>query len=825
MKYYFVAVFFLLSGLMAHSQKAGVTGRIFGRVMDSTSKKAIDYATITVFLPNATKPLTGSTTNQKGVFTLDNLAPGTYKVVVEFIGYHAKTISNIVLDSKVINKNLGDITISGGSQTLESVTVTAKTGLIENKIDKMIYNAEKDLTSQGGMATDILKKVPQVSVDVDGNVELQGSSNIRFLIDGKPSTVFGNNLADALQSLPASLIKSIEVITSPGAKYDAEGTGGIINIILKKSTIKGINGSVNLSAGSRLENGSVNLNARRGKFGVHGFFSGNGQVPSHTPTEQDRYSVDTASKTTSRLLQDGRNDWNRKGYEGGVGFDWDITRKDNLSGTIGYDHYANISDGFSNQRQTVSNFGSTDFISDISNVRKTHRNTHSGATDWNLNYKKKFNDDQELDVQYNTSTSRNYNNYSQFQFFTANDSTFSGLTSNNPGKEYERNFQVDYTQPITDNIGLELGGKSVRRSFNSNSDVFSLNPSTGQYAYDTRQSNALRYSRDVYAMYASISFPVFKFLDIKAGGRFEHTTTNADYSSVGKVNVPGYGSFVPSLYISHKLDDQQVVKISYSRRIQRPGYRDLNPFVNAIDPKNISTGNPTLTPEISDKFETGYSTSFSNGGSVNISLFYRRNNHDIQPYVVYYPEFLVGDSLYKNVSVSTSENIGLEKNVGINLYGSMPVTSKLNLRSNVSAFHRNIINRFVPGDNITSLNYRLNLNATYQVTKDLTAEFFGNFSSAHNEVQGKMPSFTTYNFAFRKMVLNRKGSIGFTTTNPFNKYVDQLVSLKGPNFTLMSLKQIPFRSFGISFLYKFGKLEFKKEVDDNSEPKEVGAPN
>ncbi len=821
MKHFFSVIFLILICFIAQAQKPAGDNNISGKITDSTTKKSIDYATISVYLLNGTKPLTGTTSNQKGAFIIEHLAAGTYKIVVDFIGYRSKTINNVILDSKSLNRNLGDITIAATSQTLQSVVVTAKSGLIENKIDKMIYNAEKDITSQGGVATDVLRKVPQVSVDVDGNVELQGNSNVLFLIDGKPSTVFGNSLADALQSLPASQIKSIEVITSPGAKYDAEGTGGIINIILKKTTIQGINGSINLSGGSRQENGSINLNARKGKFGLHGFFSANGQLKSTTLTSLDRSTIDTFSKTNSRLTQNGSNDFTRESFEGGLGFDWDVTKKDNLSGNIGYDHYGNPSHGYSDQQQTLNNFGSPVYLSDINSIRKTQRKTKNGATDWNLNYKRKFSDDQELTMQFNSSGSKNYNDYNQYQYFKANDSIFSGLKTTNPGKEFQRNIQVDYTQPISEKLSMELGGRAVRRSFSSNSNVNSFNPFSKEYAYDSRQSNALKYSRDVYALYATLAFPVFNFLDIKAGGRFEHTSTNADYSSVGKVNIPGYGSFVPSLFFSHKLNNQQLIKLSYNRRIQRPGYRDLNPYVNAIDPKNILTGNPDLKPEISDNIEAGYSNSFENGGSANVALFYRRNNQDIQPYIVYYPEFLVGDSLYKNVSVSTSENIGLEKNIGINLYGSMPVTSKLNLRSNVSAFHRTIYNRFITGATTTSFNYRLNLNATYQVTHDLTAEFFGNFSSAHNEVQGKMPSFTTYNFAFRKMVLKKKGSIGFTTTNPFNKYVNQLIEVTGPNFALTSLKRIPFRSFGISFLYKFGKLEFKKVEE---EQKEVSGP-
>ena len=180
---------------------------------------------------------------------------------------------------------------------LQSVVVTAPEKLVENKIDKLVYNAEKDITSQTGVATDILKKVPQISVDVDGNVELEGSTDIRFLINGKPSTIFGSNITDVLQSIPANQIKSIEVITNPGAKYDAQGTGGIINIILKHNTVQGINGNVSLTAGTIVQNGSININARKGKFGLNAFVNGNARLTTTTQNSLQRVSTDTVTKT------------------------------------------------------------------------------------------------------------------------------------------------------------------------------------------------------------------------------------------------------------------------------------------------------------------------------------------------------------------------------------------------------------------------------------------------------------------------------------------------------------------------------------------------
>jgi outer membrane receptor for monomeric catechols len=250
-------------------------GEITGRVIDSLTNMPVEYATIGLFTQNENKVVNGTTSDSTGVFKMSGVKEGSYKMVIEFIGYKKSEKNNVVVSKEKQDINIGDVKIAASQTLLKEVTIAAEKNIIENRIDKTIYNVDKDVTSQTGVAADVLQKVPQVSVDVDGNVELQGSSNIRFLINGKPSTLYGNSITDVLHSIPASQVKSIEVITSPGAKYDAEGTGGIINIILKKSTAQEINGNVSISAGTRLENGSFNLNVRKGKIGIHAFVSGN----------------------------------------------------------------------------------------------------------------------------------------------------------------------------------------------------------------------------------------------------------------------------------------------------------------------------------------------------------------------------------------------------------------------------------------------------------------------------------------------------------------------------------------------------------------------
>lgn len=814
-----LAVLIYSLSLMAQQPAPSGKGRITGRILDSLSQHPVEYATITLYASNnSRKPVNGTTTNNKGVFTLDGLTPGSYTLTIGFIGYQSHSTGILTLGGKTMNITLGDVSLFQKEEAMQAVTVTAPKGLVENKIDKMVYNAEKDITSQGGVATDILKKVPMVSVDVDGNVQLQGNSNILFLINGKPSSIFGNNLADALQSIPASQIKNIEVITTPGAKYDAEGTGGIINIILKENKLRGVNGNVSLTAGSRLENGSLNLNARHGNFGMNAFFSGNAQLRSTRDNSSDRWSDDTAAGTKNRLQQQGNSKFHRQGYESGIGFDWSINHRNTISGNVGYDNFGNNNDGSFLQLQSGYDASSGALLTDDSSRVLSGSRFQGHSLDYSLNYKRTFSqEDRELNISYDGSYGNNHSASHQAQNLPDGSAPFTGSTSQSDGHDHETNFRLDYVQPMGDKVKLETGGRVQIRQISSSSSVYALDPATGGYRYDSGQSNSLSYTRHVYAGYASLTFPVFKWLDVKGGLRYERTETNAEFSKSSGANVPGYNTFAPSIIFSHSFENDQTIKIAYTRRIQRPNYRWLNPYINTSDPKNITTGNPYLQPEDNHNIEFTWSKSFEKGSALNAVLFWHHQVHDIQPFITYYPSYTIGDSVYLNTSVSVPMNVGSENNYGLNVYGSVPVGSKLNLRSNLSVFDRYITTGALGGSNVTSFNYRINMNATYQLSKTFILEFFGNFNSARNEIQGRYPSFTSYNFAFRKQIWNKKGSIAFSATNPFASGVRQETTVNGQNFSLHTLQIVPYRSFGINFTYKFGKLEFKKDKEEQKE--------
>lgn len=817
MRYLFFLFFLQVVAASSSAQnvKPSGKGKVSGTITDAATKQPVDYATITVYNQGNKTPINGTTSDPKGSFVVNGLPDGDYQVTVDFIGYQRFTIDHLIITSTKQSVQLSEIKIKPSQSQLQEVVVTGQANRIENKIDKLVYNAANDLTTQGGLATDVLKKVPMVTVDIDGNVQLQGNSNVRFLINGKPSSIFGASLADALQSIPASQIKSVEVITSPGAKYDASGTGGIINIILKDNKVEGINGTVNASAGTRLQNGSLNLNIKRGNFGVSASFSGNAQINSTTTSILDKESFNNSRSNVSRLFQTGISDFKRSGYQSGLNFNWSINKRNELSASLGFNHFGNDNIGTTFVSQNQINAGK-DPISFQSN-RSSENHFSARSTDYSIAYKKTFlKEDEEFSIVYTSSSSKNLSDFAQDQIYVGSAYQPSGLQSTNPGRNSERNLSLDYSYPINKKTTLETGLKAISEKLSSSSLADTL-INNGTYIPSPNQSNSFNYSRNIYAAYLSLSFSALKgFITGKSGLRYERTNTTADFEGT---HIPGYNIFAPSFVLSHKINDSQSIKASFTYRVQRPDYGDLNPFYNISDPHNINTGNPNLKPELGHNYELGYNKSFSKGANIYIAGFYRYNTEDIQSYNTFYPLLTINGIDYPNASLNQRYNVGSEITTGASLFASVPFTKKFNIRSNIYFGDR--INKNPGNPTVSGLAYRLNINGSYSFGHDLAVEGFVNYNSSQRTIQGYRPSFAFYNMALRKQFLNKKLSLGLTAANPFNQYVNQKFTTSAVNFNQSNIRQITSRSFGISVSYKFGKLEFKKgEERDNNQ----GAP-
>nr|WP_158637615.1 TonB-dependent receptor [Elizabethkingia bruuniana] len=571
-------------------------------MVDSISKEGIYYSTISVHPITDAKKLTGTIADEKGKFSLENLEPGTYNITIGFIGYIPKVFSNYTL--KPGDNNLGTILMSINTNVLDEIVITGERPIIENKIDRLVFNAERDVTSAGGNATDVLRKVPMLSVDIDGNVSMRGDQNVRILINGKPSGMMANNMGDALRMIPADQIKSVEVITSPSAKYDAEGTSGIINIITKKKDIPGVNGSVSGGIGTRHNNGNASLNVKKGKIGIVANLGGNLMWPQTITNEFEQY---TASGEPT-LKQLGENRTTRTGLRGSLGIDYDLTDKDLFTTTISANTFGMNMDG----NTTSQYFSPNNTVSTLLSNRD--QESAFNGFDWSADYTRKFaKPKQELTL--SGQYSRNNNNTDYLTLFEQG--TRLNEKGENRSKNDELTFQVDYVQPIGKTT-LELGAKSILRDITSKSLL--KEDFNGEYQLVDNRSYEFDYSQDVVAGYMTYGFDFAKHYQVKAGIRIEHT--QLDGESVGDINAfsNNYTNVLPSAVVSRKLGKSSSLKLSYNQRIQRPSLSFLNPFRNTADPIVQQQGNPELKPELSHNIELGYST-FIKRSMINVAVF------------------------------------------------------------------------------------------------------------------------------------------------------------------------------------------------------------
>ena len=804
------ALIILSAAELSAQMGRGAGATISGLVTDSLTSDPMEAATISVTEKVTGNVFTGTITNSDGEFTISDIPTGVYDIGITFIGYEEVSIDSVSLSGDV---SFGTISLKPSEFSLNEVMVVSDKPVIENRFDKIVYNVSSDITSQGSLAIDVLKKVPYVTVDANGNVELQGNSNIRFLINGKTSSIFGNNLADALASIPSSQIRSIEAITNPGAKYDLQGTGGVINIILQENRLQGASGNINLSVGTRSQNGSVNLGVKRGNFGVNGYLSANLRKGDGGSFSSTRESTDILTGQNTFLNQNGLNRFERNGYRAGTGFEWDITEKISLSGNIGYNNFTSSNSGLVDLEETIyDNTGG--LLSGLYTVRNSSNNRETESFDWNLDFKKRFGKEgHELDIILNSSYGKPVSNYLLTLSAFGDSDPAEGSKSNNPGTDNTTTVTVDYIYPINETSTFEAGLKGTFNDISSSVVMEVYNPSTGEYFFDPLQSYDLLYTLNVYAAYLSTSLKLLNWLDIKPGLRYEYSDISIDYSGA---SVPSYGTFVPSLLLSHNFNENKSLQLSYSRRIRRPDYGDLNPFINRSDPYNIETGNVLLKPEVGERIELGYNTSFSKGGNLRITLAQRIDSREIDNITTFYPAYAIGDSVYRNVSVTTNENIGKEYNTGLNVFSSIPLTSKFNLRSNLMLFY-NYLASDVVGNISTGFRFRGNLNASWQLPSDFMLEFFGFWRSGGKGIQGREPHFYIYNLALRKLFWNDTGSLGLTATNLFGRDIRQVRTITTENSTSRNVQSIPFRSFGISFTYKFGKMQSSQDRNNDDE--------
>ncbi len=802
-KLFLIPLFFLLSNLFAQPLPGSVpvpgNSSISGILVDSISGDPIPYAAIALFPAGETKPVDGAIANDKGVFTIEKLAPGTYRLQITSLGFGNKILTGVELD-KNQSLDLGTIYLASKVTTLNEVVISSQKSLIEEKVDRLVYNAEADIATRGRDAADVLRKVPMLTVDLDGNVQLRGSSNIRVLINNKPSTIVASSVADALKMIPGDQIKSVEVITAPSAKYDSEGSGGIINIITKKTNIEGYNLNVDTEGGNRGSSLGINGGVRQGKIGLT--IGGRGRAfynPSETTTNQSTL-INGVAQANSQFIKSFDT-----GIFGGLnlGMDYDLSKSSFITASARY----GVRNFGSDQNQT------SDYFSNDSLTNTTYRDVlsknNSANFDGNVDYLKIFKPSQELSFSTQYSLNNLTNNYNADILNAGSDIT-SRERNLNLNRNQEVTIQSDFTTPIKDNQVFEVGAKAISRQVASDYTYQLALSSNAEYINNpNRLSDVLDYTQNIGAGYFTYTYATKSKFTAKVGARYEYTSITAQLQSSGEFAIPDYGNLLPSINVSQPLKTGMILKAAYNRRIQRPGLSQLNPNFNAANPLNISIGNPTLSPEFTDNFELAFSSNFKKT-YINLSSFARLTNNAIQQVRI------PSDTLLGGV-VTTFQNIGKEQSYGLNIFANIYLTPKWTLNGGGDVYYSYLqgTTTGVNGNTQTATNSGFNISGRLmtQVTfnKGWSAQAFVFTRGSQVQLQGRQGSWYHYEMAVKKDFNDRKGSVGLVLNNFLQKGNTVRTNLESATFTQTSELLRLNRSVQVSFGYKFGKVNFSAE--------------
>jgi outer membrane receptor protein involved in Fe transport len=782
--------------------------KISGIVLDSVANKGVEFASIALFNVADNKAIDGTTADETGKFSITKVAPGSYKLLISFIGFKDRTISNIKIE-KGKDVALGNIQLASSAQDLQEVTITGEKSLVEEKVDRLVYNAEKDITSKGGDAADLLRKVPMLSVDLDGNVSLRGSSNIKVLINNKPSTIIAANVADALKQIPADMIKSVEVITSPSAKYDAEGSGGIINIITKKNNLQGLTLNIDSGVGNRGTNLGLNGSYRKGKMGFTlGGFGRAFYNKAESTLNQTTFSGGNSYLTNQSSTAKDRGLFGQ--YS--LGWDYDLGKNQALSAGLRY----GTRNFIQKQNLTINQFENNTL--DATSLRKVDRKDLSGTVDFNIDYIRTFKPQQEWSISTLYSRTGLTNNFNTDML---NESGAVSGKLKNENKNYNSEFtlQTDYQTPIGKNQLVEFGAKGIFRTVNSDYKYLSAGES-GEFSLSPNNpSGTLNYNQNVAAGYVSYTLTTKNKYTFKAGTRYEYTGITADLGDAGKVSIPNYGNLVPSINVSKILSGSTTLKAAYNRRIQRPGIQQLNPNVNLANPQSISTGNPALSPELTDNFELALSTNVKKT-YLNVSAFVRQTNNSIT-------QVRMAVDTLQGAIVTTYENIGKQQAYGMNVFANVYLTSKWTVNGSLDILHSylegqttSLEGTSIPVSN-SGFNYGGRLMSQISLRQGWGLQAFGFYRGKEIQLQGTRTGFYMYSLGFKKDFANKKGSVGFAAENFLTKGVKFTSDLNSPQFVQTGQTQLYNRNFKITFNYSIGKMSFNapkkktKSVNNN----------
>ncbi|CAM4341433.1 Outer membrane receptor for ferrienterochelin and colicins [Pedobacter westerhofensis] len=788
-----ILVFFLsVNTVYFSSAQTKEPSAIKGVIIDSLKNVPVGYVTISLQDASTGTQVKSTISKDDGSFEITAIRSGTYKLVVGSIGYQNKIINPLKAAG-----DLGRIKLKATANQLTEVAVTANRSVIKQEVDRISYDVQSDAESKVLTVLDMLRKVPMVSVDASDNIKLKGTGNYKILINGKESALVAINPADVFKSMPASNIQKIEVITTPPAKYDAEGLAGIINIITKKDLDQGYNVGINTRYNTRNGYGTnLNGTVKQGKFGMNGYIGTSRRDKQSTAFGNQNIIT---NPVVSSLFQNGTEENNWRNSYGNAELSYEIDTLDLITGMFS---------GYTNKNYEQSDLFSTELNGDQSASRYynllSHQESGNRGFDLGTNYQRGFkrNKEQLLTASYKyTVWSQRRDNaadYLQDVNYNYPDVLASNYKQYNNSGSKAHTMQLDYVHPVK-SLTIEAGAKSVLR--HSYSDFESLNQdrTTSDYLIDPSQSNHFNYQQNVYGIYNTYQLKLKNWV-MKSGLRAERTTIDADFGGI-PLNQR-YNNFVPSVSVQRKLDSTNNLTLGFTNRIQRPGLYQLNPFINRTNPKYVTTGNPDLQPVTNHTFELNYST--FKKSAINIGLNYAFANKTVESLMTLSPD---------TVTTTTFANVGKNRRVGIDANTNLQLTKKMSINLNLELI-RVWLSGTYAGEFYNTKGYQGHAftYTTYKFERGYTVGLNLGYDSRYVMLQGRDNEFFFYSGSVQKEILNKKGSISFNTDMPFRKYKRLDFYSNTPDFRQSNYFDIYSRKFNISFNYKFGRLnsEIKK---------------
>ncbi len=800
-----IAVFLSISAI-AQKPTRGNTSKITltGKVIEANSKQPLEYATL-VLTHLKNKRVSGGITDAKGNFSIE-VSKGEYALKVEFIGFKTKKLENKQLTE---NTNLGTIILSENAETLDEVEIIAEKSTVEIRLDKKIYNVGKDMTVKGGTASDVLDNVPSVSVDAQGAVSLRGSENVRILIDGKPSALVGLTGTDALRNLPADAIEKVEVITSPSARYDAEGTAGILNIILRKGKITGFNGSVNLTVGNPdMLRFAPNLNYRTKKINLFSNIGYSYRKGPGNSFSKFSYINKITDGIDSTQIEDRTFDRENKNFNASLGLEYYLSKKSSITGSFFYrkskgnDIATNLTDRYLFEDPTLPLFNE---------IRVETEKEDGTDKQYSLNYTNNFDGKGKkliIDLQYSNSNEVENSPVSENNVLIEQNSQITN------SEDYL--IQIDYVLPIGENSQLELGHKSTLQDLFSDFKVRDGNGNPLQ----NDPSNAIDFKQNIYAFYTQYGNKINKFSYL-LGLRTEITDIDLKVLTDNTFSDKNYTEWFPTVNLGYELNDSDNLTLGYSRRLRRPRHWFLNPFESRSSATNIFKGNPDINPTFTSSFDLGYTTKISKL-TLNSSIYYQYSTDIMQGVSFIEQRILSGDTTPTSVTIRQPVNLNDEKRYGFEFTSNYSPAKWARLSTTFNYFNYNTdafiynytdtngIDKSIPLKEVNESSWFARFNARITLPGKVQWQTRLMYRAPQSNAQSDRGNMFVTNLAFSKDLFKDKASLVLNVSDLFNaRKRESTTYFYDVDGDLQTINQGTFqwreRQITLSFTYRFNQ--------------------